>query len=128
MPGFKATVRLNQKKRIVEVGANIRRGCMEQVEATAKAIEAQAKATVPVDTGRLRSTIHASEVDATTWEVTEGGPSPEYPEGADYALHVELGSLGRPAMPHFIPAVEEVAHGFEKAMRQAAADAVREAG
>lgn len=60
-------------------------------------IEADARNYCPVETGRLRDSIHG-EVDASTGDITVGA-------AADYAEYVELGTSEQPAQPFLRPAL-----------------------
>lgn len=76
----------------------------QAVDATALAIESEAKQRAPVDTGRLRSSIAA----------TLGQPGLRATVGVyvNYAAPQELGSRFRPARPFLYPAAESERQRF----------------
>lgn len=95
--------------RLPPMPADLRKRVDEIIEGAAFAVEAQAKAVVPVDTGALKNSIQAAPEDdaggrSGTWIVSTGETT--------YAAEVEFGSNGRAARPYFTPAVELVRPRF----------------
>ena len=79
---------------------------------TAFAIEADAKASAPVDTGNLRSSIATRfEGDGRTGSMTA-----EVGASAQYAPYVELGTSTQAGQPFLGPAFDRQVGGFEAAM------------
>lgn len=87
----------------------------------ARDIEANAKATVVVDTGFLKNSIEAvpSEGASFTWYVNVG---------AHYGVYIELGTVHMSARPFLSPAVERMRPVLAEVVRQAVDRAAREAG
>ena len=83
------------------------------VRKTTYDIERDAKVFAPVDTGNLRSGIHAT-VDGLEGEVA---PS------ADYARYVELGTSRMAPQPYMRPAADRHEPGFVSAAEQLALEA-----
>lgn len=69
---------------------------------------------VPVDTGYLRSTIHAE---------TDGATCAEFFADAEYAQYVEYGTWKMGAQPYFRPALDEALEVFITEAMQAATEA-----
>lgn len=86
-----------------------RRGA-QVIRKTARAIEADAKAMAPVDTGYLRSSI------STTFT----GVSAEVGPTAHYGIYVELGTSRMAAQPYLFPAADRHEEAFVEAMAQLA--------
>ena len=76
------------------------------------AIEADAKAAAPVDTGNLRSSI------ATTFagDGRFGSMSAEVTAHAEYSAYVEFGTSRAAGQPFMVPAFERQLPGFESAV------------
>jgi len=72
-------------------------------------IEANAKAIVPVDTGKLKNSI-SSEFPSPTEAII----APH----TDYAVYVEFGTCHQRAQPYMRPAAERVAPAFLAAMQR----------
>jgi len=72
-------------------------------------IEANAKAIVPVDTGKLKNSI-SSEFPSLTKAIS----APH----TDYAIYVEFGTRYQRAQPYMRPAAEKVAPAFFAAMQR----------
>ena len=70
-----------------------------RLELVALAIANEAIRNAPVDTGELKQSIRARKIDDKTWRVTAHAP---------HALHVEFGTLRRPATPFLRPALDTV--------------------
>lgn len=87
---------LNRAKLLVP---RIRQGVQQTVAQTALLIETDAKLYAPVDTGRLRSSIHA--------EIAPNGLSAVVNAGTSYAVFVELGTRYQRAQPFMFPAYEK---------------------
>lgn len=64
---------------------------------------------VPVDTGFLQSTIHAS---------TDGSTSAEFYADAEYAEYVEYGTWKMDAQPYFEPAVYDALDAFQEEVQR----------
>lgn len=79
----------------------------EVIAKTAHDVQAQAAAGAPVDTGYLRSSIQAIQVDDLSWQVVVG---------AEYGIYVEMGTYKMAAQPYLEPAVELVRPGFDAAV------------
>lgn len=80
------------------------------VRRAAIAIQADAQAMAPVDTGFLKSSI--------TTTVEPDGLSADIGPEADYGRHVEEGTYRMAAQPYLVPALERQADGFVQAMEQ----------
>ena len=80
------------------------------IAGAAHQIEAGAKTRAPVDTGNLRNSISADQIDALSWAVTVG---------ALYGAYVEFGTRHQAPRPFLIPAVDAVRPQFEQAIRRA---------
>jgi len=72
-------------------------------------VEANAKAIVPVDTGKLKNSI-TSEFPSLTKAII----APH----TDYAIYVEFGTRHQRAQPYMRPAAEKVAPAFFAAMQR----------
>ncbi|GEP40112.1 hypothetical protein NPS01_37750 [Nocardioides psychrotolerans] len=81
---------------------------------TAYAIEADAKALAPVDTGNLRSSIDTDIVG----DGRHGAMTAEIGPSADYAPYVEFGTSVSAGQAFMGPAFERQVPGFEKAIEQ----------
>jgi HK97 gp10 family phage protein len=92
---------LNKAKLLVP---RIRQGVQQTVAETALSIESDAKQFAPVDTGRLRSSIHA--------EVAPNGLSAVVATNVSYAPIQEFGSRFQRAQPFLFPAYEKNRAGF----------------
>jgi HK97 gp10 family phage protein len=88
------------------------------VRETAFAIEAEAKAKAPVDTGALRASIQ-SDVSQTDDTLTA-----EIAVGVDYGPYVELGTVVSAPQPFLTPAAEAQREAFERRL----SDAIERAG
>ena len=67
-----------------------------------------AKRLVPVDTGRLRRSIHATPVtERKGIYETDVVADAENEQGKPYGAYVELGSRGRRPQPYIVPAAEQ---------------------
>jgi HK97 gp10 family phage protein len=97
---------------VIDNSASIKAEFREKVAAaTAKAAldtEAQAKASAPVDTGFLRSSIQAVKQALFSWIV---GVT------AAYGNYVEMGTYKAPAQPYLMPAFQKVLRGYLAALR-----------
>jgi len=71
----------------------------EAVATSALLLESDAKALAPVDTGRLRSSIHT--------EISSDGLSAVVETGVDYSYFLEFGTRYIAARPFFGPAYEK---------------------
>lgn len=95
--------------RFGELRGQLRQRAGQVVRKTALDIEARAKAAVPVDTGTLKNSIQAEQVEAFSWQV--GTP-------VEYAPYVEYGTSRAAAQPYLGPAAEAARGPFEQAMKQ----------
>lgn len=77
----------------------VREGTRLTVAQTALLIETDAKLFAPVDTGRLRASIHA--------EIAPDGLSATVSDGVDYGVFVEFGTRFQRAQPFLHPAYEK---------------------
>jgi HK97 gp10 family phage protein len=91
------------------MAANLRPRAHLVVQKTAFDVEARAKEFAAVDTGAMRSSIHAEMTGELTAEVGVG---------VDYAVHVEYGTSRAAAQPFMTPAADAVRPDFEAAIRQ----------
>ncbi len=91
------------------IAASLRPKASHAVRETAFAIEAQAKANAPVDTGNLRGSIQA--------EMT-GDLSAQINVGAEYGPYVEFGTRHQNAQPYLVPAAEAEKPKFIKRMQE----------
>lgn len=82
----------------------VRQGARDTVAQTLLAIETDAKLLAPVDTGRLRSSIHA--------EFAPNGLSGKVAVEVIYAPYVELGTSRQRAQPFLFPAYEKHRQAF----------------
>lgn len=94
--------------RLPELRGQLRQRASQVVRTTALDIEAQAKATVPVDTGTLKNSIQAEQAGDLAWQV--GTP-------VEYAPYVEYGTTKMAPRPYLGPAAEAVRGPFEQAMK-----------
>ena len=94
--------------RFPEIAAKLPRETSAVVRKTAFDVEAQAKQTVPVDTGALKNSISTTmESDLTAIVAPH----------TEYAVFVEFGtSRGSPAQPYMTPAAEALRGPFESAI------------
>lgn len=74
-------------------------------------IETDAKLRAPVDTGRLRQSIHL--------ELRPDGLGGEVATNLTYAPHVELGTRTQRAQPFLFPAAERYRQAFKQALTDA---------
>lgn len=77
----------------------IRAGVQQTVAETALLIESDAKQFAPVDTGRLRSSIHA--------DIAPNGLSATVATNVSYAIFLEMGTRYQRAQPFMFPAFEK---------------------
>ena len=87
------------------IQAAIRDGIKDAITKACFDVEAEAKNTVPVDTGNLKNSIQA---DLDNIESLEG----EVGTGVEYAAYIEYGTSKMPARPYLTPAAEKVAGSF----------------
>ena len=81
------------------------------VLATALDAERIAKRRCPVDTGRLRASIHTRQID--------GGLGAEVLTDVYYAVYQEYGTRYMSAQPYMRPAAEAVKDDYERRLRKA---------
>jgi len=106
MKTFRIEIKYNNLPRIAErlpdaVSAIIRKAALD--------VEANAKAVVPVDTGKLKNSITSEFLSPTLVIVAPH---------TDYAVYVEFGTRRMRARPYMRPAAEKVAPAFMEAMRR----------
>jgi HK97 gp10 family phage protein len=88
----------------------VSRKTAEAVEKTALDIERRAKTKAPVDTGRLKNSIHTEpRGEYSRWVGTN----------VEYAVFVEFGTRKMSARPYFYPSVQEVIPEFKKRLEKA---------
>lgn len=87
---------------------------------TAAAIQADAQALAPVDTGNLRSSISTT----TTGDGRNGTMTAEIGPTAEYGVFQEYGTSTQPGQPFMGPAFDRQIGGFTEALAQAAAQAI----
>lgn len=88
----------------------VREGTRLAVAETALLVETDAKLFAPVDTGRLRSSIHA--------EIAPDGLRATVVAEANYAVHVEFGTRYQRAQPFLFPAYEKNRLAFVAALKR----------
>lgn len=82
----------------------------DEVKNAALAVEGQAKAIAPVDTGALRNSIQAEAKSDLTWRVGVG---------VEYGQFVEYGTYKSAAQPYMTPAAEQVEPQFVANVKKA---------
>jgi HK97 gp10 family phage protein len=82
-------------------------------------VDGEAKTIVPVDTGALRSSIHAS-VDETPASIVG-----KVATGLEYAPHVEFGTVKMGAQPYLFPALQRNRGRIQKLFAGAVKTAVK---
>lgn len=87
---------------------------------TANAIEADAKAMAPVDTGNLRNSISTT----TIGDGRAGAMAAEIGPTAEYGIYQEYGTSTQPGTPFMGPAFDRQIGGFTEALAQAAASEI----
>ena len=105
MAGVEVVIEFNHLQRISQAAAE--KAALAVAKATHD-VEAQAKATVPMDTGALKNSITS----------TVSGLSGEVAPHTEYALYVEAGTRKMAARPYMRPAAEKVRPLFLKAMAE----------
>jgi HK97 gp10 family phage protein len=99
----------NNGRLVMEMGPIIR----EMLEKSIRPVERRAKQLVPVDTGRLRSSL-ASQIGP--------GQVPEWAEAGtnvNYARFVEFGTKYMKAQPYLMPALEQSKPDIDLAIEEA---------
>lgn len=99
--------------KLSNVGPGVEALVKRQVDMSASAIEATAKALAPVKTGNLRTGIKKRPVD--------GGMAAEVYNNVEYAPYVEFGTHKMAAQPHMFPALEAERARFRAGVQAAAA-------
>jgi HK97 gp10 family phage protein len=102
-----------KSNRLPQMPGQIRTALGGEVKRAAFDIEAKAKATVPVDTGTARRSIHSV--------FGNGGLSAVIGPSVFYAKFLEFGVRGRAARPFMRPAAEAVLPRFADAVKRALA-------
>ncbi len=97
----------------------VRKLAKEVVATTAFSVEANAKAVVPVRTGRLRNSITSKEEGDLTWTIAPH---------TDYAIFVEYGTRFMRERSYMRPAAEKVRAPFKAAMDKMLNRAVEDVG
>jgi len=103
--GFKKVRKIIERypiEKIKEVG--------NQVEITARAIEKTAKQLVPVDTGRLRSSIRPYPIG---WSLEKSIEARTH-----YAKYIEFGTRRYSGKPFMRPAFQKHKKGFDRAIKR----------
>lgn len=90
------------------------------VRRAALAVEADAKALAPVDTGNLRSSISSS----FTGDGRGGAMTAEVGPTADYGIYQEFGTSTQAGTPFMGPAFDRQLPGFEAAVAQLANEVI----
>ena len=111
-------LKIDQSK-LDNMGPRVREALQQAIGKIAKDIEADAKTTVPVDTGFLKNSILARQVTPMLWRVNVG---------ANYGIYVEFGTRFMAARPYFVPAVDKMRSVFESVVAQAAKRAIEGEG
>lgn len=88
----------------------VRADVQQTVAEVALLIESDAKLFAPVDTGRLRASIHA--------EIAPNGLSARVEAGVDYAVFLEFGTRRQRAQPFLFPAYEKNRLAFVAALKR----------
>jgi HK97 gp10 family phage protein len=91
------------------ITARMRRKASALVRTTAFVIEGRAKELAAVDTGFMRSSIQTEQT---------GELSAIVGVGAEYAPHVEFGTVKAAAQPFLGPAFDDAREGFERGLRE----------
>lgn len=102
--------------RLTEAAATLKARASAAVRRTAYAVEADAKALAPVDTGNLRNSITTSVTLAGTAITAEVGPT------AEYGGYVEYGTSTQGPQPFLGPAFDRRAPQLEAALVAAATE------
>ncbi len=76
---------------------------------TAFAVQGDAQGLAPVDTGALRASLEAEEVEALSWIVHDG---------VEYGIYQELGTSKMAAHPFLVPAIEKWRAKFMDAFKE----------
>lgn len=92
--------RVKYDTRIPAITATLDERIEVALKAGAEQIEQDAKSRAPVDSGRLRDSIHADRTGNLEYSVIAGG------DGVFYGHLVEFGTSKTPARPFLIPAGE----------------------
>ena len=108
MPRSNVTATISWRVRPEELTSRARQYVSQVVRKTAFDVEADAKNSVPVDTGNLKNSIQ-TEI-ASNFEATIG------PRGVEYDMYVEFGTSRQTAQPYMTPAAENARPKFEQAM------------
>ena len=82
---------------------HIREPLTRKLEQLGQQIEDSARSLVPVDTGRLRNSLH-HEVKGFTLRVGS--------RDVEYSMYVEYGTSRSPAQPYLRPAIEQAGRTF----------------
>lgn len=106
--------------RLQTVGGRIGAPAAQAIRRTALAIEADAKALAPVDTGNLRNSI-SSEV---TGDGRFGAITAEIGPTAEYGIYQEFGTSRMAAQPFLGPAFDRQAPAYAAALSEIAGKAI----
>jgi HK97 gp10 family phage protein len=98
---------LNSVKLLVP---RIRQGVQQSIAEMALLVETDAKLFAPVDTGRLRASIHS--------DIAANGLSARVSAGTSYAVFVEFGTRYQRAQPFLFPAYEKNRLAFVARLKQ----------
>jgi len=98
------------KSKLLNLLPKVREGTRQAVAETALLIESDAKLFAPVDTGRLRASIHA--------EIASDGLRATVIAEANYSVFVEFGTRYQRAQPFLFPAYEKNRLAFVAALKR----------
>lgn len=76
----------------------------EIVRTAAHEVESRSKQRAPVDTGALKNSLQAEEMDAYLWQVHDG---------VEYGIYQEFGTSRMAAHPFLVPAVESIRQWYK---------------
>jgi len=133
------SVTIDAKKLMALPGA-IAKAREQALEDTAGKIDRDAKRSAPVDTGRLRSSLHVERPGETSYayswnggsdegkiEVTVGVGERAVGSNVEYAAAQEFGTMRNRARPYLIPAYHKNRHLLKERMIKRTNDAIRKA-
>lgn len=102
--------------RLSQAGARIGAPASAVLRRTAFAIQADAQAAAPVDTGNLMGSISTT----ITGDGRSGSMSAEVGPTAEYGVYQELGTSVMAAQPYMVPAFDRQVPGFTAALAKLA--------
>lgn len=98
------------------IAGELRHNCQTLVRHFALVILDLAQYYVPVDTGRLKTSLQIGEGE-NVFEILEGGLVIQVGTSVYYAVFVEFGTRHNAAQPFLTPAVEQVRDDWAQAIR-----------